>query len=187
LPSSTPKQARFMSAIAHSPEFAHKVGVPQSVGKEFHAADAGKKWGARHKSTAGPKVAAHWKAEYHKSHPKGGKKHMPTEDFPYQGWGGGETTGKGGRRHDFDHEQLEPHNVIVHLAVGIPQSVEHPSFPTGSRPIGDRHLWGTANVAHNGSSSQHRSFTPRSAHMIGSRSPSKNAHCFGSCRGRHGK
>lgn len=32
-----------MQAVAHSPEFAKKVGVPQSVGREFAAADAGKK------------------------------------------------------------------------------------------------------------------------------------------------
>ena len=34
-----------MAAIAHSPAFAKKVGVPQSVGKEFNAADKGKKFG----------------------------------------------------------------------------------------------------------------------------------------------
>ena len=33
-----------MEAIAHSPEFAKKAGVPQSVGKEFAAADKGKKF-----------------------------------------------------------------------------------------------------------------------------------------------
>jgi hypothetical protein len=31
-----------MEAIAHSPSFAKKVGVPQSVGKEFSKADKGK-------------------------------------------------------------------------------------------------------------------------------------------------
>jgi len=31
-----------MAAIAHSPEFAKKAGVPMSVGKEFTAADKGK-------------------------------------------------------------------------------------------------------------------------------------------------
>lgn len=41
MPSSSPKQARFMAAIAHSPSFAKKAGVPQKVGKEFNAADAG--------------------------------------------------------------------------------------------------------------------------------------------------
>lgn len=41
MPSSTPKQARFMAAIAHDPGFAKRVGVPQSVGKDFHQADAG--------------------------------------------------------------------------------------------------------------------------------------------------
>lgn len=33
-----------MEAIAHSPSFAKKVGVKQSVGKEFAAADKGKKF-----------------------------------------------------------------------------------------------------------------------------------------------
>jgi len=31
-----------MAAIAHNPSFAKKVGVPQSVGKEFNNADKGK-------------------------------------------------------------------------------------------------------------------------------------------------
>lgn len=39
MPSTTPKQANFMNIVAKSPEFAKKVGVPQKVGKEFHAAD----------------------------------------------------------------------------------------------------------------------------------------------------
>lgn len=39
MPSSSPKQARFMAAIAHNPSFAKKAGVPQKVGKDFNAAD----------------------------------------------------------------------------------------------------------------------------------------------------
>jgi hypothetical protein len=39
MPSTSAKQHRFMEAIAHSPEFAKKAGVPQSVGKDFAAAD----------------------------------------------------------------------------------------------------------------------------------------------------
>jgi len=39
MPSSTPKQARFMQAVAKSPAFAKKVGVPQSIGSEFAKAD----------------------------------------------------------------------------------------------------------------------------------------------------
>jgi len=31
-----------MAAVAHSPAFAKKVGVPQSVGKDFSTADKGK-------------------------------------------------------------------------------------------------------------------------------------------------
>jgi hypothetical protein len=33
-----------MRAVAHSPEFAKKAGVPQSVGKEFSNADKGRKF-----------------------------------------------------------------------------------------------------------------------------------------------
>ena len=39
MPSSSPAQARFMAAIAHNQQFASKVGVPQSVGREFNEAD----------------------------------------------------------------------------------------------------------------------------------------------------
>ena len=39
MPSKSKKQARMMAAAAHNPEFAEKVGVPQSVAKEFNKAD----------------------------------------------------------------------------------------------------------------------------------------------------
>lgn len=39
MPSTSAKQAKFMRAVAHSPKFAKKVGVPQSVGKDFSMAD----------------------------------------------------------------------------------------------------------------------------------------------------
>ena len=42
MPSSSAKQSRFMAAIANNPSFAKKVGVSQSVGKDFNAADKGK-------------------------------------------------------------------------------------------------------------------------------------------------
>jgi hypothetical protein len=44
MPSSSKKQHNFMNAVAHSPEFAKKVGVPQSVGKDFSSADKGRKF-----------------------------------------------------------------------------------------------------------------------------------------------
>lgn len=39
MPSVSGKQHRFMEAVAHSPKFAKEAGVPQSVGKDFAAAD----------------------------------------------------------------------------------------------------------------------------------------------------
>jgi len=42
VPSTSRKQHNFMEAVAHSPAFAKKAGVPQSVGKEFSKADKGR-------------------------------------------------------------------------------------------------------------------------------------------------
>jgi hypothetical protein len=44
MPSTSKKQHNFMAAIANNPAFAKKVGVPQSVGKDFTNADKGKKF-----------------------------------------------------------------------------------------------------------------------------------------------
>lgn len=44
MPSKSLSQHRLMEAVAHNPKFAKKVGVPQSVGKEFSKADEGKKF-----------------------------------------------------------------------------------------------------------------------------------------------
>lgn len=46
MPSVSDAQRKFMSAAAHNPAFAKKAGIPVSVAREFHAADAGKKYGA---------------------------------------------------------------------------------------------------------------------------------------------
>ena len=45
MPSTSEKQAKLMAAVAHNPAFAKKVGIPQSVGKEFNKADKGRKFG----------------------------------------------------------------------------------------------------------------------------------------------
>lgn len=42
MPSTSNKQHNFMAAVANNPSFAKKVGVPQSVGKDFNDADKGK-------------------------------------------------------------------------------------------------------------------------------------------------
>ena len=44
MPSTSKKQHNFMAAVANNPAFAKKVGVPQSVGKEFSNADKGRKF-----------------------------------------------------------------------------------------------------------------------------------------------
>jgi hypothetical protein len=44
MPSTSKKQHNFMAAVANNPAFAKKVGVPQSVGKDFSLADKGRKF-----------------------------------------------------------------------------------------------------------------------------------------------
>ena len=44
MPSTSKKQHKFMAAVANNPSFAKKVGVPQSVGKDFSNADKGRKF-----------------------------------------------------------------------------------------------------------------------------------------------
>lgn len=49
MPSKSEAQRKLMSAAAHNPKFARKVGIPQKVAREFHNADRGK-YGAMTKS-----------------------------------------------------------------------------------------------------------------------------------------
>ena len=42
MPSKSKSQHKLMAAVAHNPSFAKKVGIPQSVGKDFNEADKGK-------------------------------------------------------------------------------------------------------------------------------------------------
>jgi hypothetical protein len=45
MPSTSKKQHNLMAAVAKNPAFAKKVGIKQSVGEDFIAADKGKKFG----------------------------------------------------------------------------------------------------------------------------------------------
>lgn len=42
MPSKSPAQARTMRAAAHDPKFAKRMGIPQSVARDFVAADKAK-------------------------------------------------------------------------------------------------------------------------------------------------
>ena len=46
MPSTSDKQRRFMAAAAHDPKFAERVGISQSVARDFNQADKGKKLAA---------------------------------------------------------------------------------------------------------------------------------------------
>jgi hypothetical protein len=58
MPSVSKKQHNFMEAVAHSPAFAKKAGVPQSVGQDFSKADTGRKFSKGGKAMATEKKVA---------------------------------------------------------------------------------------------------------------------------------
>jgi hypothetical protein len=41
MPSTSPRQKRFMAKAAADPKFAREAGIPTNVAREFHAADRG--------------------------------------------------------------------------------------------------------------------------------------------------
>jgi hypothetical protein len=49
MPSKSAKQHRLMAAAAHNKAFAKKVGVPQSVGRDYVKADKGRKFKGKSK------------------------------------------------------------------------------------------------------------------------------------------
>jgi len=67
MPSSSKKQHNFMAAIANNPAFAKKVGIPQSVGKDFDEADKGRKFGSGGVSRADIQKVNKPKTEHGKS------------------------------------------------------------------------------------------------------------------------
>ena len=59
MPSKSPAQARLMAAVAHNPQFAKKVGIPQSVGEEFNAADEAMKAAGKGQLGSGMSMKKH--------------------------------------------------------------------------------------------------------------------------------
>ena len=59
MPSKSEKQKRLMAAVANNPGFAKKVGIPQSVGKEFEREDKKMNCGSKRKMAMGGKVGMH--------------------------------------------------------------------------------------------------------------------------------
>jgi len=77
MPSKSPAQHRLMEAVAHSPKFAKKVGIPQKVGKEFAKADKMKDGGLYANIHAKQERIAHGSGERMR---KVGSKGAPTAE-----------------------------------------------------------------------------------------------------------
>ena len=99
MPSKSDKQKRMMAAVANNPEFAKKVGIPQSVGKEFEREDKKMNCGSKRKRRGGGKVMKGYKEGGKLNMVKKGDKMVP--DFAADGVGkmkkGGAVYKKGGK------------------------------------------------------------------------------------------
>lgn len=68
-----------MNAVANSPAFAKKVGVPQSVGKDFSTADKGRKFSKGGDTMATKNMKALFAGKETKGEEKAEKKAFPTK------------------------------------------------------------------------------------------------------------
>ena len=99
MPSTSKKQHNFMNAVAHSPSFAKKVGVPQSVGKDFSTADKNRKFKEGGDTMATKNMKALFAGKETKAEEKAEKKAFPTKagykkaEMKYEG----EKMAKGGK------------------------------------------------------------------------------------------
>jgi len=67
VPSTSKKQHNLMAMVANDPAAAKRVGIPQSVGKEFVEADKGKKFGGGSGSRPDRQVVGKSKTDHGKS------------------------------------------------------------------------------------------------------------------------
>ena len=95
MPYRSPEQARLMRAVANSPGFAKKVGIPQSVGKKF---EAHKAEGGTVKKSMPPAAKKAMEMRHAAAFKKAGKPKMAAEEMKeakgYARGGGIESKGK---------------------------------------------------------------------------------------------
>jgi len=94
MPSKSKAQKRLMAAVANNPKFAKKVGVPQSVGREFANADTRKKeMPSKYNSTANKPGKAVKKGYVHGGMARGKRvlRNLDDEDYRIRNRTGGNT------------------------------------------------------------------------------------------------
>ena len=94
MPSKSAKQHRLMAMVAHDPKAAKRVGIPQSVGRDYVEADKGRKFGS-----GGPmkESKAMMKKEVSFMKKKGAPKSMVKHEMAEMGMKGGGMADKMGR------------------------------------------------------------------------------------------
>jgi hypothetical protein len=96
MPSTSKKQADFMRAVAHCPEFAKTAGVPTSVGKDFSNADKSRKFkeGGDMATKMNPAFKAMIEKNKAGAKPAAKGKMMAAKGKPFAKGGGIESKGK---------------------------------------------------------------------------------------------
>ena len=111
MPSVSKKQHNLMAAVANNPKFAKKTGIPQSVGKDFLAADKGKEF--RKGGTTNPV-----KAKIANPRPRAGMLQMPNVSLTKYGFNNGgvmkEPKGMMQKEVSFMKKKGAPKSMIKH-------------------------------------------------------------------------
>ena len=119
MPSSSKKQADFMRAVAHSPSFAKKAGVPQSVGKDFANADKGRKFSkGGDMATKMSKFEKMGKDVEKRGMKEGSKKDMAMDRMQMMGMKKGGSVGSASKRADGIASRGKTKGTIVKMNKG---------------------------------------------------------------------
>lgn len=119
MPSVSKKQHNFMEAIAHSPSFAKKVGVPQKVGQDFANADKGRKFSkGGDMATKMSKFEKMGKDVEKRGMKEGSKKDMAMDRMQMMGMKKGGSVGSASKRADGIASRGKTKGTIVKMNKG---------------------------------------------------------------------
>ena len=116
MPSKSKAQHRLMQAVAHNPEFAKKVKIPVSVGKDFSEADKGKTF--RKGGTTNPSMSSINKQQTHH-----GKLQLPNVSLNKAMGARSLKFKEGGKT--MKHEDIKMDKKVAKKAIGMHEEQMH--------------------------------------------------------------
>ena len=123
MPSVSKKQHNLMAAVAHNPAFAKKVGIKQSVGEDFVAADKGRKFGLG----GGVGITRGGKGQINKQQTRAGSVYGQQKEIPNVNLNKYIGKKEGGA---VKHDDIKEDKVLIKRAFGMHDKQLHESKKT---------------------------------------------------------